>query len=165
MYKNIKSICTQWRNEITPRKSKNVPTCATSAVQMSQYPRGNKIFTSNSCLIFCLCFSYRTCGMLHMCGSYASPCFDKLYLPFSTESKDSAHYQRAILSTQVWLWCSQTSRIPLARWFALSKWCHQAYQPQPMLLDILYAKYTAVDNSLGKYKYHMLKKHLKPILY
>ena len=109
---------------------------------MSQYRQANKIFTSNSCLIF----SVFLMDLEH--ASY----FDKPDLPLSTESEDSALSQPAVLDRQVWLWDSQTSRIPLSHWFALSRWCHQGYQPQPMLLDILYAKWTAVDNSLSKCK-------------
>ena len=85
-----------------------------------------------------LCFSYGL-GVYFICVG-PSPCFDKLDLPLSTESEDSSLSQGAVLGTQVWLWCSQTSRIPLAHWFALSRWYHQGYQSQPILLDILYAK-------------------------
>ena len=78
-------------------------------------------------LIFYVCVFSWTWGMLHMCGSHPSPCFDKLDLPLSTENEDSALSQRAILTAQVWWRGSQTSWIPLARWFALSRWCHQDY--------------------------------------
>ena len=127
VYKNIKSICTQWRNKIAPWKRKSVSTSVTAAFQMSQFRQANRTFTRYSCFIFYVCVFLWTWRMLHMCGSHPSTCFDKLDLPLSTENEDSALSQRAILTTQVWWWGSQTSRIPLARWFALSRWCHQDY--------------------------------------
>ena len=49
------SICTQWRNERAPRKSKHVSTGATAAFPVSQYRQANRIYTINSCIIFYVC--------------------------------------------------------------------------------------------------------------
>ena len=108
VHKSIKSISTQWRNEIAPRKSKKLPTSVIAASPVSQYRQANRIFASNSCLIFYVCVFLM--DLKHALYVWESPfiVFDKLDLPLLTECEDSSLSQRAILGTQVWLWGSQT---------------------------------------------------------
>ena len=74
VYKSIKSISTQWRNKIAPRKSKKVPTSATAGSQWASIDKQTEslrvIHASFSMFVFFLC----TWGMLHKCESKPLPC-------------------------------------------------------------------------------------------
>ena len=115
------SICTQWRNERAPRKSKHVSTGATAAFPVSQYRQANRIYTINSCIIFYVCVFIM--DLEHVSYVWESP-FTVFWQTGRSFYNGKWGFrplsQRAILGTQVWLWGSQTSRIPPACLFALS---------------------------------------------
>ena len=119
------SICTQWRNEEHLEKANTYLQVLLLRSQWVSIDKQTESIQLIHALSFMFVFLLCTWSMFHMCGSHPSLCFDKLVVPFTTESEDSALSQRAILGTQVWLWGSQTSRIPPACLFALSRWCHQ----------------------------------------